>query len=295
MEEKLKVYHNSKLDELQEVYLAFKDNINSIVSTATIPDIMARGKANLEIFNSIRTQESILSMRDDIDTEDQKKDEKAAANKLHKKVHERFLAERETLKGKNQFRLISAIFLKDLSDSETFEVASKNLLNQCALSTWAAFEIFCRDCFIVLLNKNSQLVENLSAKAELKQKFNLKNIPVQKLIEFDFNLSNSMGTILIENFEFSNLRTIKTIYKTIFTSDDLREKLDDDKLWSLFQRRNLLAHKSGIVDTQYLRSTNESLPLKSKIWTRPNELMEYLELVIETSKEIRMEIENYCA
>lgn len=297
-EEKLESFSTSRSGEFQEVNSAFHDNINSVISTAIIPDIMSTGKANLEILNRVRTQETILSLqiRDDDDPDNPRnKSEKQARIDMENKIHERFLKERKSDKGQMEFRMIYGNFLKDLSAIDSFKIASKNLLNQCTLSTWSAFEVFCRDSFIILLNNKSELVEILSEKADLKQKFNLKNVPVQKLVQYNYDLSKSMGSILIENFEFSNINTIKTIYKTIFDSSNLREKLDDEKLWLLYQRRNLIAHKSGIVDNHYLKSTNQAVPLKSKIWIQPSELLEYVNLVIETTNELRKEIENYCA
>ena len=285
--------------EFKGVFSSFKENLMSIISTVTIPEIMAIGKANLEIFNRILTQERILSLKiDDENTFEDKQNiekQKERGLRAYQKAKDRFFAERKAEDGKNEFSLITLIFLKDLSDDMSLKSASNNLINQCTLSIWTAFEVFCRDCFIILLNKKSELVEKLSDVPELKQKFNLKTLPVQKLIEFNYDLSNRMGAVLIENFEFSNIETIRSVYKCIFTSEVLRAKLEINDLWLLFKRRNLLVHKSGVVDKQYLESTSDNLPLNSKLIIKPEEFLKYLELIVDISKDIKKEIEKYCA
>lgn len=285
--------------EFKGVYSSFKENLMSIVSTATMPEIMAIGKANLEIFNRILTQERILSLKiDDENTLDDKKNiekQKERGLRAYQKAKDRFFAERKEEEGKNEFSLITLNFLNDLSDDTSFKSASRNLINQCSLSVWTVFEVFCRDCFILLLNKKSELVEKLSEVPELKQKFNLKTLPVQKLVEFNYDLSNHMGNVLIDNFEFSNIETIRSVYKCIFTSEILRAKLEINDLWLLFKRRNLLVHKSGVVDKQYLESTSDNLQLHSKLVIKPEEFLKYLKLIVDVAKDIKKEIENYCA
>jgi hypothetical protein len=292
-------FDDSSSLEFKGVYSSFKENLMSIVSTATMPEIMAIGKANLEIFNRILTQERILSLKiDDENTLEDKKNiekQKERGLRAYQKAKDRFFAERKEEEGKNEFTLITLNFLNDLSDDTSFKSASRNLINQCTLSVWTVFGVFCRDCFILLLNKKSELVEKLSEVPELKQKFNLKTLPVQKLVEFNYDLSNHMGNVLIDNFEFSNIETIRSVYKCIFTSENLRAKLEINDLWLLFKRRNLLVHKSGVVDKQYLESTSDNLPLHSKLVIKPEEFLKYLELIVDVAKNIKKEIENYCA
>ena len=298
-EVELGFFDGSVSHEFKEVYSSFKENLMSIISTVTIPEIMAVGKANLEIFNRILTQERILSLKieDNNTFEDKKNVEKQKERGLiaYQKATDRFFAERKVEDGKNEFSLITLMFLKDLSYDTSFKSASNSLINQCTLSVRTAFEVFCRDCFIILLNKKSELVEKLSDIPELKQKFNLKTLPVQKLIEYNYDLSNRMGAVLIDNFEFSNIETIRSVYKCIFTSEVLRAKLEINDLWLLFKRRNLLVHKSGVVDKQYLETTSDNLPLNTKLIIKPEEFLKYLELIVDILKDIKKEIENYCA
>lgn len=295
--ERLENFKNSS-HSFHQIYSSFYENIKSIISTATLPETMTTKRAKLVMFDKLMTQELILSAPKpslDDSPNDETVEEKENRLKIaSQKAHEKFFELFNKTEGKQQFWFISLQFLNDITNN-SFEIAAKELLNQTLLSTWTTFEVFFRDCFVKLLNQNNELIEKICEDSTLKQKFSLKNIPIEKLLEYNYNLSNNMGDVLIENFEFSNLDIIKTIYKHLFNSQNLNNKLNNNDFWLLYKRRNLIIHKGGIVDNQYLLSTSDNIPLGTKLYLTPTEIIKCIELVCEASIELKKEIEKICA
>jgi len=292
-------FENSNNLLFNSIYSSFKKNLKSIISTASLPETMSKSRALFVIFNEILKRELILSAKleldDDTVDDERLKREMQIKSKAYDDAHRLFFEEVKTENGKDEFWFLSFQFIKDLSEGQPFLEAAKELVNQSTLSLWTSFEVYCRDCFVALLNQQNDFVSKLLENPTLKQKFNLKNVPIEKLVEFNCDLSQNMGNVLIDTFEFSNLDIIKTIYKQFFQNEKLRKLLDNNDLWLLFKRRNLIVHKSGIVDKQYLETTNDILPLGSKLYITPEEFVIYLELVKEIAFEIKNEIKNKCA
>lgn len=83
----------------------------------------------------------------------------------------------------------------------------------------------------------------------------------QKLVSLDlihrnqFDLRQKMGTVLRDRFEFSRLEGIREAYAAAFhkNSDHIDAALSDDALDALSAVRNVIVHRAGIADTEYLR------------------------------------------
>lgn len=100
---------------------------------------------------------------------------------------------------------------------------------------------------------------------------------ISLLVENKYDLSKSMGNLLIENFDFSNIDVIKPIYRAMFSDDELSKSLKEAEIWKLYQRRNLIVHRGGVIDKKYFEKTGDGLELGTKLFIKPNELRLYIE------------------
>ena len=80
------------------------------------------------------------------------------------------------------------------------------------------------------------------------------------------------------------------------TAAERLEQLDSlrghRRLWLLFQRRNLIVHRRGIVDHQYNEKTGETLSLGSQLWPAPYDVENYLEAAAISGAHMLSEVNN---
>ena len=146
--------------------------------------------------------------------------------------------------------------LNELAEAPDFQIISGTFLRQTLVLVWNSFEVFCRDMLEQVLNAEPYLVDRLRNSIELKKLLDLKNIPLETLQSFDFNVSNKMGTILIERSDFSQLHVAQAFLAPLTTGDeDASKAIFDDQLYYLNRCRNLVVHRRGIVDAKFKRTT----------------------------------------
>jgi hypothetical protein len=88
-----------------------------------------------------------------------------------------------------------------------------------------------------------------------------KSITLDYLAKFDYNLSNKLGTVLINKFDFNSLSGIKGAYSSAFPkSTTIKNSLANKALIKVEAKRNVIAHRSGLIDAEYCKKTgtNES-------------------------------------
>ena len=278
--------------EYREPFATFDRNIKSLVSVAKLPIEMAFERAIKFIYDDIKRKHQILSLKDIINDDD--KDIYAEDSEQHSREEKIIaIAAKEfndlikTTDGQDKFWFNSLAFVFSCAyESKTtsnFLNASKELINQSTLLTWSALEIFMRDFFILFLNKNPEKVEALSKVPMLKQRFDLRNIGTDQFLKYNFNLSGNMGDVLIENFDFSNIDLIKSIYDTLFGNAELNKALKSISIWNLYQNRNLIVHKGGIVDQKYIGNTNTQLCAGEKLFIQPEEFQTYFASIVSVA------------
>jgi hypothetical protein len=143
-----------------------------------------------------------------------------------------------------------------------------------------AFEVLSREIFRSYLNLVPRASAKLLADPDVRKRFDLARISIEKVAEFDFNLSGRLGNMLIEVNDLADFGGIKAAFFALFPADSrLRSALNERTLWILFQRRNVIVHRRGIVDRQYVETCGDEHPIGSRLVVRPVELERYLELV----------------
>ena len=90
--------------------------------------------------------------------------------------------------------------------------------------------------------------------------FGLKAVSLERLAEYDFNISNSMGQILLSNSPVRSLGRLQDLSQIIFQADSVVNALLQSKeMVFLSERRNLIVHRNGIADERYLSKTRDPL------------------------------------
>jgi hypothetical protein len=167
------------------------------------------------------------------------------------------------------------------------DAAAQELVLQGMVLLWSAFEVLCRDVFEALLNENPQLIQTLMDHPDTRKRFEAERLPLDTLINHDFNLSARLGTVLVSQQDFSDLRTIKAVYAVLFpTGVGLREAFANGKLWTLFQRRHLVVHRRGVIDRAYIDATGDAGVVGTRLVVRPRTLEDGLKFVVSAGSQL---------
>lgn len=97
----------------------------------------------------------------------------------------------------------------------------------------------------------------------------------------NFDLSKSMGDLLIDNFDFSNVEIIRAVFKCIMDCEELNKALKNEVIWELYQTRNLIIHRGAIIDSRFLSQTKIQSNLGDKHYIKPEQLSVFLEHVVQ--------------
>jgi hypothetical protein len=151
------------------------------------------------------------------------------------------------------------------------------ILVSCIISEWTAFEIMASDLWEAAINAHpeglSELKGTKKPKTTSRDDLDLKDRPDRRegksigldwLHRYHYDLRGRMGTALRSRQRFDHLAGIREAYLLAFhrSSDRIEEILNDSALDALNSVRNVLVHRSGIVDSEYGRRT-KYLPIPS--------------------------------
>lgn len=94
------------------------------------------------------------------------------------------------------------------------------VLSAMLMQLWTAFESLAQDTWIVSVNsKPNPLAKRiLKSGRDLATGAQIKSIPANQIVGFDFDLRRSMGTVLVRQraVDFQQLKTIRNAYKIAF-------------------------------------------------------------------------------
>jgi hypothetical protein len=179
--------------------------------------------------------------------------------------------------------------IKDLEpfiDHPLVSMASKELMRQSVVLAWIAFEALATDLFVLALNSAPDLTIRVLRDEQCKKRFQLRDIT--RIIEqHGFELSNRMGDVLKSLGNLDDPETIKAVFQVICPNNEpLRIALAQPDLWKLYQRRNLLVHRAGVVDNQFLEKTGEQFGVGTKLPVVSEDVSRFLNLVRGVGKEM---------
>jgi hypothetical protein len=139
---------------------------------------------------------------------------------------------------------------------------SIRLMHQACLLIWGAFEIYCKEVFILSLNERPQLFQNIQKDPELKDYFSVSQGAWPSLLDScGYDLNGKLGIIVAGNKEFSSPHLLRNLFVKLYVGlpghPELLKYFQSNDLWQLGQRRNLIAHRCGVVDAEYIKKAND--------------------------------------
>jgi hypothetical protein len=179
----------------------------------------------------------------------------------------------EVLKRLKQGLTPTDIMVADFAASRSLEASLMSYIT----TAWTIIETMSGDLWEAAINAHPGTLAHLNGKANRlkrshdrssassKEPRESKTVPLDAIAMHGFDVRAQMGAILrAAKFEFSRFESIREAYASAFDRDftQIDQALSNAALDALNAVRNLIVHKDGIVDAEFLkkRSTLTSLP-----------------------------------
>ena len=262
----------------QSLAEAFHRNLVSSISVASLPFQMAQSGVLGRRFQAVHMAQRIRSrnLKDEGRTEEE-------CEKWALQTARDIFAE-EMAKGSSNPTLgdISAQILADLTGSlgnPEFKSSTVELLRQCTVLCWGALEVLASDLFVAILNENPKITTALLQDPRTRKFYQPKDFATV-LEERSYDLSGCMGEVLLDQHRMDDVESLRVVFDVVLPSDpNSRTLLLSDLLWRISQDRNLIVHRRGVVDKQYVANTGSKLPLGAFLEISPSCYEEYLSFV----------------
>jgi hypothetical protein len=262
---------------------AFRHNLESVVLTVSVPYQLTAVSTQQLRFQQVHLAEKIRARKLILEGETEEK----AERKAFAIANERFSEELKKPEIINRFSKQILAELEQSLSREEFGRAASELLRQGTVSVWGALEVLVQDIFVSLVNAKPNLAIEILTNEQSKRLFQLKAIPLDILSSCNFDLSGCFGDILIRNRSVDTIPAMKAVFRVVLPkSNQLHDILEKKELWVLNQRRHLIVHRRGVVDADYIASTGNSLSVGDELIISPDELEQYLKLVLEAGVEL---------
>lgn len=280
---KFDVGNTCRVSDLASIADNFKQSVEALISTASMPYSLMFARVRDYHWHHFYSAQKIRTLKSEYEKHSEEKKEEIAIKAAISAFEEFMASER----GKR--RIVDGVCraLKESLRQGLPPAVASNLLQQCVIIAWTNFEVFCRDMFEALLNREPLHAKRLRDDEAARRRFEIDKISFEILSGNNFDLSGKMGTILVSRNDFSDIATIKDAYFALYPTDrSLRDEMTNRKLWDLCKLRHLLVHRGGQVDERFLATTGKSLQLGSRIQVAPSEFEEYLETAIRTAFQL---------
>lgn len=152
---------------------------------------------------------------------------------------------------------VLVVFQQLLSAGRNVEVVEcvATSLRQATALLWAAFEMVANDLVEVLLNARVELLES---GGEFLAALRQSGMKVSSAMQTEFRESSMPGTLFVERYRMQSLRAIERLFACLNPDNESQERVFKSPLLKgLAERRNVIAHRAGIVDERYLRATSD--------------------------------------
>ncbi|MGE0733475.1 MAG: hypothetical protein AB7G15_00670 [Alphaproteobacteria bacterium] len=262
--------------EQANIAKTFISNLNSAITLASIPFLMASNAIKAGRYDRVYIAEALGTMKlESGDTRPKNPDEKRARLEADRK----FEALLKTAEFRQSVTEATLKYLVVMLGNADLHRSANELLRQVAVMTWGAIEVAVTDAVTCVVNETPELASKLQASEVTKKYLPMKIVSIDTLAEYEFNLSRQMGSFLFSERRMDSVPIIRDVLSTIFPqAKELHRKLRDDMLWLLCQRRHLIVHHRGVVDKAYLSKTPDKLAIGSQIQINSDDIAAYLTL-----------------
>jgi hypothetical protein len=207
----------------------FKRNLESVMLTVAVPFHLTVAGVHRLRFQQLHLAEKIRSLKSSAENESEEEEAQKRALAI---ARDRFSKEQELPEN---IKLLSNKILDTLEENleqEEFARASSELLRQGVVSAWGALEVLVQDLVATLLNARPDVAVILLSHERTKALFQLKALPLGTLAAHNFNVSESLGSILIRQRSVDTVPVMKSVFSVLLPqSEKLREILDRKELW----------------------------------------------------------------
>lgn len=271
-------------EPLKTIALSFLDSLRGMMRTLSLPFDFAYTEVHGLHWQRILMAERIRALGHANEAEREDVALAQAENKLKD-----FLA----ADGRTLLREQLVERLTRLASNEESLGTARELTRQGIVLMWSAFEVLARDIFVRLLNCKPQLCERLLAHPSTRKRFSAEKVDWQTLASYSYDLSTSMGTLLAQRADLDDIQTVRETYGALFPdAAEMAHALADERLWMLFQKRNLIVHRRGIVDRQYLEKTGAPDAMGAQLIVTPGEIESLLAAVLLAGQRVIEEVAN---
>lgn len=145
-------------------------------------------------------------------------------------------------------------------------VAFEQLYKSMVIQSWTSVEVMVGDLWESALNEHPESLAHLSNDEGARKAGDAdKAIPLSILSRNNFDLSKTMGTILRDKFNFQKMESIQSAYKAAFTKHgkNVIDAISHESLKALSLVRNIIVHKSGVIDDMFYNASESISSLKS--------------------------------
>jgi hypothetical protein len=198
----------------------------------------------------------------------------------------RFVSVMEECSGSIATAKMTSAMLPYIEFREDTIPAFENLFRAAASSIWTAFEVLAADLWEYCMNSApAKLILGAMKEARGTEVEGLtqKQISVDLLGKYGFNLAGVMGTVLKQKFDFSSVGGMEMAYKVLFSGNRVFPKELIPELYLLEQTRHLIQHRAGVVDEKFVKATGTSLPIGARLTVNSRELTSFKRTVIMAS------------
>lgn len=244
---------NIKSPELAPVAKVFDQNITAAIRLLSVPhNFVSTGRYYALLDDAIQRS---VAQQPQIRTEaEQSIIAQRTADEFKKRYEQQPLQERMD---------IVSDYLQSLLNNESSESAAtvRTLLLTTITMTWTAFECVVTDVWVAALNTQQGLGQAAFKDLDPDEnpgKPNSRTIPLELLKKYQFNLSNVLGTTLRSSFDFTRIEGIQRAYRAAFGKTHIKTldaTFQDKQLKDLHALRNLIVHRAGVVDEEFLKRT----------------------------------------
>ncbi|MFZ1949886.1 MAG: hypothetical protein WCF66_05000 [Pseudolabrys sp.] len=254
---------------------AFVSNIESAMHSASVPHSLTHAHTVQRIFDRFHMAERIRALKKvSADGELTVELEREAYVTASAKMREF----EKSVEGIAEIRNAVVSSLAELSEVEHL-LGAQELLSNTIVMICGAFEAFVSDALTVFLNLTPKLASALLSDDKTKKRFSGR-FSIEAVESCGFDVSGSMGNLLLGEHGIGSLSDIKDVFRALFpTHSDLHATMKKDGLWLLWQRRHLLVHKRGLVDAAYLKQTGDKQPVGERLRISASHLEEIFGLV----------------
>jgi hypothetical protein len=239
---------------LLQPLLAFRANLHSAILVGVIPFQLVNSGVLDQRFNQLVIAANIHNVPIGSETDDEKKERERIS---HKSAIEQMNSEMRDQEIIKNHALATLNVLARHLRGDDFQLSTQELLRQIIVMCWCAFEIVANDALRVVLNTKPSVFRGIVEKKPYRDSFS-SQVLIKALEANGFDLSGKIGDVFCDETRIDSLDKIRNIYGLLLSDAMVDTILKSELLWRIFQQRNLIAHRRGLIDARYLENTADS-------------------------------------